>query len=250
MDHQELLHLLPAYIDAELDVAGMLAVESHLDTCLACRQEYEQQRAVSARLRAVAPRFAAPERLAARVADIGREKAVSRRFAWHFSWPRTATVIAMLLAAVLSINLYVDTSRAQDALAEEVIASHVRSTQADHLLDVASSDQHTVKPWFSGKLDFSPPVVDLARRGFALAGGRLDYLNGRPVAALVYLRRQHAINVFIAPAAAGSAASSLQRKGYHLLHWRSGSLDFWAISDIPAAELDSFAAALRAQAGQ
>ena len=132
----------------------------------------------------------------------------------------------------------------------EVAAGHARSLLADHLFDVASSDQHTVKPWFQGKIDFSPPVKDLKEQGFALAGGRLDYIDGHTAAALVYRRRQHVINLFIWPAndAADSAVRTLSRRGYQMSHWIAQSLDFWAVSDLNADELGEFARLVRGEA--
>src|SRR5438094_10648043 len=118
---------------------------------------------------------------------------------------------------------------------------------ANHLTDVPSSDQHTVKPWFNGKLDFSPPVVDLAPQAFPLVGGRLDYLDGRAVAALVYRHRQQPINVYIAPSAKKDMpAQALDRQGYHIVHWTSHGMDYWAVSDLAEDELARFARLLGA----
>ena len=135
----------------------------------------------------------------------------------------------------------------QDALSEAVTTNHVRSLMASHLADVASTDQHTVKPWFAGKLDFSPPVVDLAAEGFALTGGRLDYLDGRTVAALVYRSGPHVINLFVWPTADAKvqAPAFSARQGYQLVHWAQGGMQAWAVSDLNAAELQNFASLLR-----
>jgi anti-sigma factor RsiW len=132
--------------------------------------------------------------------------------------------------------------RADQFLATQLIASHVRSLMANHLTDVASSDQHTVKPWLDARLDFGPPVVDLASEGFPLIGGRLDYLDNRPVAALVYQRRKHFINVFVWPgeAAAARPAMAMSHQGYQLLHWADPDFNYWAVSDISAINLQTF----------
>jgi anti-sigma factor RsiW len=136
-----------------------------------------------------------------------------------------------------------------DVVAREVLTSHLRSLMPGHLMDVVSTDQHTVKPWFDGRIDFSPPVNDFAADGFRLVGGRLDYLAGRPVAALVYQRRKHIVNVFVWPAADGSqsAVESTAHDGYNLLHWRRGGMNYWMASDLNAQEMGDFAHLLRGE---
>jgi anti-sigma factor RsiW len=148
------------------------------------------------------------------------------------------TALAASLAAVMVLPN-------PASLEDELVADHVRSTLASHLVDVETSDRHTVKPWFNGRIDFAPPVADLAAQGFPLVGGRLDYVRRQPAAALVYRRNKHLINLFVWSSQPGPsfAPSRAGRKGYALEHWRQGGLEFWAVSDVEATELAAFRAA-------
>ena len=136
------------------------------------------------------------------------------------------------------------------AIAREAVSSHIRSLMASHLTDVTSTDQHTVKPWFAGKLDFSPPVTDFAAAGYPLIGGRLDYLEGHPVAALVYMHRKHVINVFVWPAAGAreELAPAMTQQGFHVFHDTHAGMNYWLVSDLNAQELETFARMLTAPA--
>jgi anti-sigma factor RsiW len=209
-------------------------------------RETAAEQEIGALVRRQASRYTAPAGLADRIADSLQAAARPQRAvpAWG-NWRSFAMAASLLLAVGLSsgVTWFFAASDRQQDLAQQVVAGHVRSMLGgDHLIDVASSDQHTVKPWFGGKLDLSPPVVDLTGQGFPLVGGRLDYLDRRPVAALVYRHSQHIINLFIWPektALAVGAPAAMQ--GYNLRHWREGDLTFWAVSDVNPADLDSFA---------
>ena len=177
---------------------------------------------------------------------------VPRHITWWRSWAVACLAASAALVAGIALWLAPRVSRPSpdELLAQEVLASHVRSLMASHLTDVPSSDQHTVKPWFNGKLDFSPPVEDLSSKGFPLVGGRLDYLQDRPVAALVYQRRKHFINLFIWPSASNSGQKTVMRQGYNLLHWVQSGMTYWAVSDLNCTELQEFAQFVQSSAGR
>jgi anti-sigma factor RsiW len=156
-----------------------------------------------------------------------------------------AACLALVAAVVFRFAPGVSRTSHSDLVAQEVLASHVRSLMASHLTDVPSSDQHTVKPWFDGKLDFSPPVQDLSSKGFPLVGGRLDYLVGRPVAALVYQRQRHFINLFIWPSSNNSREEVMMQQGYNIHHWAESNMTYWTVSDLNNSELEEFVALIR-----
>lgn len=250
MTHHEVELQLDAYLDGELAPSEARELEAHFVECGDCAQLRDGRAALSAALRAQIPAYRAPDVLRARVRAALRattETRTRRRAIPAFAWRGLA--VAAALATLVAGTWRIAATRADAAaLTDEVLASHVRSLMPGHLTDVPSSDQHTVKPWFNGKLDFSPPVYDFSGRGFPLLGGRLDYAGGRPVAALVYGRRQHVINVLLWPrergAAGGPAAET--RQGYHLLHWTTPDYAYWVVSDLGLAELRDFSALLQA----
>jgi anti-sigma factor RsiW len=250
MDHQEILELLPGYADQELGISEALEVQRHLESCVDCRREYAAQRIVSARFKKEADYFDAPVHLVQRI-NAALPQDPPRARPWHVNWLNLGAAMAAGLALAWSAGLYFNLPSDQDKLTDEVVASHVRSLQVDHLSDVVSTDQHTVKPWFNGKLNFSPPVVDLAPQGFPLIGGRLDYLGGRPVAALIYRRAQHPINLYIWPTNDRDAAPQLQNKqGYHVVRWTWDGMNYWTVSDLAANELENFAGMVRSTVRQ
>lgn len=244
------------YLDGELDLARSLEVEHHMRECEICARSYRNQTTLRSSLKGESLYYAAPEKLKSRIQSSLRKEArsetVSRAFNWR--WLRLgASVAFMLLIGVVVWRVVPRSVRpsGDELLAQEIVSDHVRSLQMPgHLTDVLSSDQHTVKPWFDGKVDFAPPVKDFASQDFRLYGGRLEYLNNRPVATLIYQRRLHYINLFIWPAEpAGSTGEvAIQRQGYNLIHWSSSGMNFWAISDLNGVELREFA--FLVQAGQ
>jgi anti-sigma factor RsiW len=233
--------LLDACMDQELGPAEAASVRAHVATCAACGRRLSELESLGRTVRRL-PYYTAPEGLRTRIAN-QRTRPLSVRPLLALA--AAVTLVASLGGAGLLIRS-AHNARAVESVAEDVVGSHVRALMGDHLLDVRSTDQHTVKPWFLGKLDFSPPVNDLASLGFPLAGGRLDYIAGRPVAALVYKRRDHAINLFIWPEELATERPTDARaiRGFHLRHWTRGSMSFWAVSDLNDSELDEFARAL------
>ena len=249
MTHPGFEAQLDAYLDGELATVDARELEAHLAQCPECARFRQERLQLRAAITARVPVFPAPdalrERVRAAVGAAARARAPRRFTAWGV-WRPLALAASLAVVAVGSWRLALQRT-AGETLADDVLGSHIRSLMPGHLTDVLSSDQHTVKPWFNGRLDFSPPVYDLAGRGYPLIGGRLDYVDGRGVAALVYGRRQHLINVFLWPVARRPAAAPASRthQGYHLLHWTTADYTYWVVSDLGLPELGEFAGLLR-----
>ena len=240
--------LLPAYVDRELDVASSLQMEAHLATCRGCSAAVERADALRAAIGAAALAYSPPPDLAPRIRAAVRRAARPRTGLLPYPWRWAAIPAGMALAAALSWMVAVNVVGlgGRQPLLDELVSGHVRSLMVDHLVDVTSSDQHTVRPWFNGKIDFAPPVADFAASGFPLVGGRVDYIGGRPVAALVYRHDRHLVNVFIWPAGGAPAGQQeFSSQGYHLVRWNDADLEYWAVSDLNARELAVLAALLR-----
>ena len=231
---QELL--LGGLIDGELDAANTAMVEAHVARCEGCREELDRLQAVRNLMRADGVRHSAPESLVARIESMPE---IALKTANDNRMPRwLGPAVGGALAASLAMVTFVTPSTTA-ALDDEIVSSHVRSLQPGHLTDVQTTNQHIVKPWFNGRIDFSPPVPELADQGFPLAGGRLDSINGKTVAAIVYHRRLHTVNLFVWPAKE-AADRSFVKDGFAVSEWSRIGLRFAAVSDIPAAELQQF----------
>jgi anti-sigma factor RsiW len=245
--------LLHGYLDGELDLVRSLDVERHLESCPACSDALARHRALSQAIGAGNLYFRSGQQLRQRVrAALRQGQPVSiawpgparrrRYFGRALVMAAALVFVAILTWGILNLRFH----PAENALAREVVSDHVRSLMAEHLYDVESTDAHTVKPWFHGRVDFAPPVRDLAEQGFPLKGARLDYLDNRKVAALVYMRRKHIINVFTWPTdAATEPVAEMQRDGFNILHWSRGGFAYWIISDLNLQDMRTFAELLQ-----
>jgi anti-sigma factor RsiW len=240
--------LLHPYVDDELDLVKSLDVETHLHDCNDCAGVHRNLVALQTSVRA-APYYRAPAGLAARIrSDLPAPPAAAR---FRVPVGRIAAAAAVvLLAATTWMSVLRMGNSSEVLLASEVTSAHVRSLMADHLWDVKSTDQHTVKPWFHGKLDFAPDVRDFSSSSFPLEGGRLEYISDRPVAALVYRHEKHYINLFTwpAPGEADSPEVATIRQGYPIVHWVHAGMNYWAVSDISAEGLRQFVSVVRSGA--
>jgi anti-sigma factor RsiW len=259
-DCAEMRLLVQADVDGELEAAEAAGVEAHLQRCPDCAAVQMQLISLVGRVRRDVTSFAAPPKLRAavlaRLADLAPPEELTQRSAhdnrasWWSRLPRlhlgsaTPFGAGFALAACLALIFILPHT---GSLPDAVVSDHIRALQPGHLMDVVSTDQHTVKPWFDGRLDFAPPVKNFEAQGFVLAGGRLDYLDGKKVAALIYQRRQHLIDLYVWPDGGhldhGPTAGS--RSGYNFLHWSQDGMAFWAVSDLAPNELAALVNLLR-----
>src|ERR1700681_621641 len=237
--------LLHALIDSELDAGHAREVEVHVAGCPRCAAQLRDYRGMHEAMSTPGVRYQAAESLRARVekalpatalpaprASAPSRRSLLKRFAM-------GSMVSTALAACLV--LFVVHTEVNQRIVGDVVSAHLRSLQGDHLIDVQSTDQHTVKPWFNGRLDVAPPVIDLTPQGFTLVGGRLDYVDGRPVAAIVYKRRAHVINLFVSQTAGSRSGASMEKlQGFNVWCWARSDLSFRAVSDINAEELQEF----------
>ena len=236
---EEMRLLIQADLDGELDAAATAALAAHVTDCPGCAVLQRDLAALSSRLRGEIPRYAAPaslrRALEARLLPAAppQPSGFRRRLVPFASFGAGAAIAACIALLLLPAGADPDA---------ELVAGHIRALQPGHLTDVLSSDQHTVKPWFDGRIDYAPPVQDFAAQGFPLIGGRLDYTGGRPVAALVYRRDKHLIDLYVWPdTGTPSAPIAEARNGYNVVRWTQGGMTFRAVSDLEARQLDDFA---------
>ena len=265
MNCEEATRLMDGYLDGELDPITNQAIEQHLQDCPNCDRAYQGHRSLIRTIGNATPYYKAPAEMRERIRSsvrkeiteqstrkiapdaeppFAKKRPESRTVLLGAPWNWLGLAAAVIFAAIIALNFLPGRQRpgADQFLATQLIASHVRSLMANHLTDVASSDQHTVKPWLDEKLDFAPPVVDLSNEGFPLVGGRLDYLDNHPVAALIYQRRKHFINLFVWPVAGDTARATTSRthQGYQMVHWVDPDFNYWAVSDVNEKELQDF----------
>jgi anti-sigma factor (TIGR02949 family) len=246
MDCDEIRPRLEAYVDAELTGAERGQLRDHVTDCPDCGPEVATLERLREGIRRSALIYSAPQALRSQIRIALRQEAVaSRAVRTAPGWLAYAASLLLAVALGSGGTWLINGQRQENAAANELIDSHLRSLLADHLTDVASSDKHMVKPWFAGRTELSPPGVDLAVQGFPLVGGRLDLIEGKPVPTLVYRTGKHVINVFVLPARAGEYAETVTRSGYTLRHWNQGDLGYWAVSDASADEFAKFEDAFR-----
>ena len=243
--------LLQGLLDAELDAANTVAAEAHLKTCEGCHEEFLQLQAFREAIQAPGVAYRAPDSLRARLdaalqAEAAPAPAAQRGPRRRAPWLASGGITAIAASVALVV---LPPQMAQASLDRQLVASHVRSLLANHLTDIATSNQHVVRPWFNGKVDIAPPAPELADQGYPLVGGRLDYIEGRVAPAIVYRRHLHTINLFVLPQGHGPAGPrTARRDGYSLVEWTQGGLRFAAVSDIDLSDLKQFQAAFVAHA--
>ena len=225
---------LGAYLDGELDAPASLELEREMAQNPGLRASFDRMRDLSGAVRTKAEYYPSPARHKVYIVEKKR---------WLFLAPAFALVSILFFG----LGVFLAQPGEEETLSNEIVASHVRATLANRLVDVASSDQHNVKPWLSGRLPFSPTVADLSNDGFALSGARLDYIASQPVAALVYQRRQHVIDVFVWPSGKESGKTAYARDGFNVQHFARGGMRYWIVSDLNKNELDDFARLLAAR---
>jgi anti-sigma factor RsiW len=240
--------LLHARLDNEVDMAGSASIDLHLDECRACAAQYAALQNLHEEIAAADLSYAPGIALERKLATQFLEEKKSPSHFWSWNWLNASVMAAAAIAAIALIVALpmLRTGSGTDAIAAEILDNHLRALEPMHQVDVPSSDQHTVKPWFQGKINFSPPVPDLTTDGFILVGGRLEVIHQQPAAAIVYRRRQHVIDLYVSPSAGADSNTELRELGgYHLLHWLQNNMSYWAVSDVDTTDLRTFADLIR-----
>lgn len=244
MECEEIISLMSPYLDDEVEAGVRPHIDRHLENCTMCSSTFEDTRHLGSTVRRYGIRHTAPIGLRQRIHEAVQERQTPRRrvIRWSWAWVNGIGALGSCTALLLVLILQPKPPSATDQLDQELIASHYRSLMSTHLIDVVSSDQHTAKPWFAGKLDFSPPVVDFNADAFPLLGGRVDYIDQRPVAALAYRHRKHVLNLYVSPVKGDEPPRpfSTTRQGFQLLHWTRAGMAYRLISDASAADLVAF----------
>lgn len=248
MNCDESLKLLDAYVDHELDLKSAIAVEKHTAECEKCSHALEQAQTLKHALKKEQLYHFAPDGLRARIANaVAQEGEIkhsqheaAQRSKVSMSWLSFGLSLASVAVLALTLSLLLGRPSQDLRIGEEIVSSHVRSLMEGHLMDVVSTDQHTVKPWFAGRLDYSPPVGDFSGQGYPLVGGRLDYIGHRPVSTLIYRHNKHIINVYVWPEHEPGKAQSSTHQGFNLIKVDKAGMEFWIISDLNAQELEAF----------
>jgi anti-sigma factor RsiW len=254
MNHETARRLLNAYIDGELDVASTAELESHIEASPVLRQELERLSALRQALQTHATRFHVPAQVSESLFSTipGSAEPILSRVSPRW---RTVAIGSAASAAAIFLWSFGSVFMARDTrsvIIDEAVSAHVRSLMADHLTDLASSERHSVKPWLSNRLDFAPPVHEFSGDGFLLVGARLDYIAGKPAAAIVYRHRQHLINVFVQPAPSGGEDSTefLNHRGYNSVSFESDGMSYRAISDLNQHDLSQLANLLKRESSK
>jgi anti-sigma factor RsiW len=249
MNCDEVRHLLDAYVDGELDLIRQGNVETHLRGCVNCKDAAEDKTQFCSLVRMNAPVYKGPPELKAKIRAALREESRPRS-GWlsQFSLPLAYAAAVLVLSFGLTFTWWTFSPAKDQALVLQAISNHVRSLIATHLIDVNSSDEYTLKAWFTGKLDYSLPIVDLAKAGFPLIGGRIDMLDQRPVAAIVYRHNNNSIDLFVWPASSRTIELNVRSdRGYHFCGWNKAGLNYFCISEISSIALETFEDQVREQ---
>ena len=249
MQCEETEILIHGYLDGELDLERSLQIEQHLEGCTRCARLHERWRSLHGAMQSGTLYYRAPDGLRKTLRSTLSKSSRSQFFPSSLRWTLAGAAVAACAAFVVlwTLGVIPPASSRENQMAREILDSHIHSLLAGHLIDVPSSDQHTVKPWFDGKVDYSPTVKDLSGQGFILVGGRLDYVGGRTVGTVVYRRRQHVINLFTWPSspAHGPASFSTSKQGYNIEAWNADGVEHWAVSDVNRDDLGEFVQLMR-----